>query len=47
MWKDNRDPPPVATGLAQSFANAPSGMEDGVLKLAAQAVACGSNKTGW
>ncbi len=30
-----------------SFASAPSGMEEGVLKLAAQAVACGSNETGW
>jgi hypothetical protein len=30
-----------------SFADAPSGMEEGVLKLAALSVACGSNKTGW
>ena len=30
-----------------SLANAPSWMEEGALKLAAQAVACGSKKTGW
>jgi hypothetical protein len=30
-----------------SFANALSGMEEGALKLAAQAVACGNNKIGW
>ena len=30
-----------------NLANAPSGMEEGTLKLAVHTVACGGNETGW
>jgi hypothetical protein len=46
-WKGNRDFFHLSQLNWPSLANALSGIEEGVLKLAAQAASCESNKTGW